>query len=269
MKKQKFLVHLLHRLSLGIFYLLILLLTFNIALELFTEKGEIGNFSSGSHYSKGYQFPVSLSVQPQKPMFNNYIYEAKSKGTNIKDQNYSGGTMHYARPITSRDSLEYNSVVSVHNKGMKDIYDISNSRFSGDGYVTIKPSLLTHKFLLIFRTYADFILLILVFFFLKSIFASLRRNFGFSSRLYRYILFIGIALIAQVFLVTVSDFILAQSLSLIWIKPLFNHPGFVNLTINPRIDFNFTILFIGIALMVLGKLFKVGTELKEENELTI
>ncbi|WP_430466977.1 DUF2975 domain-containing protein [Winogradskyella ouciana] len=269
MKKGTTLVNILYWFSKISFYLLIILLIIAISFEAFTKDGKLGQFSSGVHHSVGYQVPVSLKVHPQKPMYNSLLFELKNKSTNAMGQKYSSGVSHYAKPLTKEDSLNFRTIVSIHNRDMEDNYELTSQVFKGDGYVNVKPKKLLDKIILLIKTYLGFVLLIVIFFFLKNIFKALKSNFEFSQKLYKSIQILGIILIVQVLLVTICNYIVGSQLSMVGIRPLDYKLNYVTLSMNPRLDFDFMIFFVGISLLVLSTLLKSGNELKQENDLTI
>lgn len=269
MKKGILLVSILHRFSKISFYFLIIFFAIAIGFEIFTQDGKLGKFSSGVHHSIGYQVPVSLKVQPESPMFNNLLFKLKNKGTNTMGQQYSSGVSHHVKPLLKEDSLNFKTIVSIHNRGMEDKYQLTSDIFRGDGYINVKPQKLTDTMLLLFRTYLNFILLIIVFFFLKNIFQMLKSDLKFSQRLYKSIQTLGLILILQVLMVTICNLILGNQLSYVDIKPLDYKVQYVTLSMNPRIDFDFTLFLVGFSLIVLSSLLKAGNRIQQENELTI
>ncbi len=269
MKKGNTLVNILYWLCNISFYLLVLLILYVLAFGAFTDDGKWGNLRAGIHHSNGYQVLVKFQISPERPMLNNFIYSKKNEGININGQKYSNGTLEYVKPLTAVDSLNFKTKISLHNNGMVDYYDITKSVFSGDGYITVKPKTLVNKIIIVFRTYLNLVVLILVFFFLKKIFKALKTNFEFSHRLSKLIKTTGALLIFKVLLESVSGFILGIVLPYISIEPFDYNMKYVNISINPRLEFDFTLFLIGLALIILSTLLKEGNRIQQENDLTI
>ncbi|MBF8149771.1 DUF2975 domain-containing protein [Winogradskyella sp. F6397] len=251
------------------FYVLVIWIVAALGFEVFTEDGKIGSFSSGSHHSIGYQMPVKITINPKQAMYNNELFKLEKEGINTLRQSYSSGTGTYVKPITSEDSLDFKSIVSIRNNDMTDYYEFISTSFKSDGYVTVKPKTLGNKMVMVFRSYLGFFILIVVFFLLKNIFKYLKTNFEFSQKLYKSTRLIGFLLIADVLLRVVSNFILGNDLPYIGIDPLDYNMRYVSISMNPRLDFNFTLFLIGLALIILSTLLKKGTQIQEENDLTI
>lgn len=269
MKKGNTLVNTLYWFSNISFYFLILLFVTGLAFQIFTEDGKVGNLSVGNHHSVGYPVPVSIAVKPQNPMFNNLLFKVESEGTNVMGKKYSSGTLHHVKPIMAEDSLNFETVVSIHNRDMEDSYELTTRVFRGDGYVNVKPKKFLQKIIILFRVHINFILLIVVFYFLKIIFKTLAINFKFTKKLYKSIKILGLVLILKVLLMISSNFVLGMDLSYINIEPLDYNLQYVNISMNPRLDFDFTTLLIGFSLIVFSFLLKTGKELQQENDLTI
>lgn len=269
MKKESRLVRILYWFCNISFYLLIIWIVTAIGFEIFTEDGKVGNFSSGSHRSIGYQIPVKVQINPRSPLYKNKLFELENEGVNHLGQSYSSGTSTYVKALTAQDSLDFKSIVSIRNYDMTDYYDLASTSFISEGYVTVKPKTLRNKVTIVFRTYLGFFILIIVFFFLKNIFKALKANFEFSQKLYKAIRAIGFLLIALVLLKVVSNFILGKDLPFIVIEPLGDNMKYVAISMNPRLDFDFTLFLVGFMLIVLSTLLKRGRQIQEENDLTI
>lgn len=269
MKKRNTLVNTLYWFCNISWYLLITLFIVVLAFEAFTEDGKLGKFSSGVHHSYGYQIPVTFQINPQNPMLNNFVYKKKSEGINNSGQKYSSGIVEYVKPLTATDSLNFKTKISIHNNGIVDYYDITKSVFRGDGYITVKPKTLFNKIIIVFRTYLNFVVLILVFFFLKKIFEALKNNIEFSHRLSKFIKAIGALLVFKTLLVIVSNFILGTKLPFIVVDPLDYNLRYLTVSMNPRLDFDFTLFLVGLSLVILSTLLKKGNQIQEENDLTI
>ena len=269
MKNRNILVEVLYWFCNISFYFLIIWIVVSIGFEVFTSNGKIGNFSSGSHHSIGYQMPVKFSISPKKPMYNNELFKLEKEGVNTLGQSYSSGTGTYVKPITSEDSLNFKSIVSIHNNDMIDRYEFTSTQLLSNGYITVNPKTMVNKFLMIVRSYSGLLILILVFLFLKRIFKALKTNFLFSQKLYKSINLIGILLICHVLLNSIINFILGIDLPYVGISPLDYNLKYVTISMNPRLDFDFTLFLIGFMLIVLSTLLNKGNQIQQENDLTV
>ncbi|MBU2921821.1 DUF2975 domain-containing protein [Winogradskyella psychrotolerans] len=269
MKKENTLVGLLYWFCNISFYTLLLWFVASISIDVFTTDGKIGNFSSGSHHSIGYQMPVKVQISPKKAMYNNSLFKLEKEGINTLGQSYSSGTGTYVKPITSEDSLDFKSIVSIHNKDMVDHYEFTSTQLVSNGFITVNPKTMVNKFLIIVRSYSGLLILLLVFLFLKRIFKALKTNFLFSQKLYKSINLIGILLICYVLLNSIINFILGIDLPYVSISPLDYNLKYVTISMNPRLDFDFVLFLIGFMLLVLSTLLNKGNQIQQENDLTI
>ncbi|WP_418636317.1 DUF2975 domain-containing protein [Winogradskyella sp.] len=269
MKKENTLVGVLYWFCSISFYFLIIWIVVAISFEVFTQDGKVGDFSSGSHHSIGYQMPVKFSISPKKPMYNNELFKLEKEGINTLGQSYSSGTGTYVKPITSEDSLDFKSIVSIHNKDMVDHYEFTSTQLVSNGFITVNPKTMVNKFLIIVRSYLGLLILLLVFLFLKRIFKALKTNFLFSQKLYKSINLIGILLICYVLLNSIINFILGIDLPYVSISPLDYNLKYVTISMNPRLDFDFVLFLIGFMLLVLSTLLNKGNQIQQENDLTI
>ena len=252
-----------------LFYLLLIAFAGILALEAFTDDGKIGMFSSNFHSSRGYTVPVDFNIEPDAPMLDNYIvsnYKEEIDETGKKVYTYMP---QYARPITAKDSLDYKTIITLNDWVKNDNYQLKSSMFVSEGYVYVNPKTLLNKFIILFRTYANLILLVITFFLLKNIFRTLRINIEFSHKLYKLIQGLGIVLLLSILLTYISNLILGNSLYDIRIDPLNKDLTYVEIFMTPRLDFDFTLFVVGLSLLILSSLLKAGNKMRQENDLTI
>jgi len=253
------------------FYILIIAFGFTLATEAFTDDGKIGNFSSKFNSSRGYDVPIAFQIKPKTPMFNNIIDLDYREEIDPNGKKRYTTIPQYANAITLEDSLNFKTIVSINNYYGEagDTMELNSDVFRGDGFIQVKPKTVFNKGIVIFKTYINFILLIIIFFFLKNIFKMLRIHIEFSQKLYRLIQMLGIIMISKVLLSLLLNFILKRSLINIQIEPLNNSLKYVDITMNSRLDFDFSLLLIGLSLIVLSSLLKSGSRMQQENKLTI
>lgn len=82
METNKTLINILYRFFALAFWFTTTLVIVGFSFEIFTEKGEVGSFSSGAHHSKGYPLPVTLTVQLPNAIFNNQKLINRTEGIN-------------------------------------------------------------------------------------------------------------------------------------------------------------------------------------------
>ncbi|MCD2258005.1 DUF2975 domain-containing protein [Psychroserpens luteolus] len=251
------------------FYLLIIAFGFALATEAFTDDGKMGNFSPKFNSALGYEMPVEFKIKPKSPMFNNILFTDYKEGIDDKGKKTYATIPQYANSITTEDSLNFKAVVSINNYGMGDNFELTSNVFRGDGHVHIKPKTLFNKVIIVFRTYMNFIILIIIFFFLKNIFKMLRITIEFSQKLYKLIQMLGVIMISKVLLSVIINSILGMWLTDIGIQPLNDGLNYVDITMSSRLDFDFSLFLVGFSLIVLSALLKSGSKMQQENKLTI
>jgi len=269
MRKGNTLVNVLYWLCNISFYLLIVLFIFTQVFEVLGRNIKFGNGTLGTHNSFMYQVPVKFQINPKKPIFSNTLYEKKMEGIASDGGKYYSGTRHYSKPLTAEDSLNFKTIVSIKNKGLIDQYEFLSPTFLSKGYVNIKPKTLLNKIIIVVRTYLNLIVLILVFFFLKTIFKELKTKFQFSNKLSKFIKIVGALLVFNVLLDLVSSYILGSALPIIKIEPIDRNLRYVDLYMNPRLEFDLVLFLTGLSLIILSILLKEGYRIKQENDLTI
>ena len=97
---------------------------------------------------------------------------------------------------------------------------------------------------------------------LRAIFRTLKEGDPFVAENAARIRFLGFAVIAFELLYRGAEF---------WMYFAFvmNQFGIAGLELRPLFDLNFAVLFAGLVLLVLAEVFRVGTELRREQELTV
>ncbi len=251
------------------FYLLIVVFGFTIATEVFTDDGKMGPFSPKSHSSFGYEIPVELNIKAKNPMFNDISYDGYKEKVDDKGKRIFYKVLEYENPISPKDSLNFKSILGINNYRMKSDFELTSDTYKGDGYIHVKPKTAINKGIIVFKTYANFVLLIAIFFFLKNIFKRLMVNIKFSQKLYWLIQILGITMILKVSISSISNSILGKEVQYVGIEPLNNDLRYVNIVMNPHLDFDFTLFLIGLSLIILSALLKEGSKMQQENELTI
>lgn len=274
---------------------------FQISMELFTDNGsfkasENGRMHSKGHYSKGYNVPVKIDL---------YISPPKEELNYKKDStNQSTSSITFSRFINPNDNFFKDNIPGNFNKqrleaagltekkldsffknssGIKitgnklqigfsfeknQFLKTSTSSFTTEGYLNIKSSNWFFTLCQLIRSYIPFIITLLILYQLKSIFKLLKKEFNFSLELSKKIKFIG-------FLLVIGQ-LLTLTLSVIF-SFYFKYAGFENtsqnngirLNINPSIEFDITLILVGLSLLLLSILLNKGHHIQQENDLTI
>ena len=259
------------------FWFTLVLMIFNLSLEIFTKDGELGALS-GTHHSKGYALPVKVQMT-----INDSIVNYKS------EKSKSNGAFYFKKGFTRDDFLnsKYDSIINqpnvirtvnksiinVNNREDSSFYELTNSRsISNSSFIYVKSSLLWLEALLFVRGYVALISLVLIFYFLKEIFKILNRGIEFKLELVNMVKRLGIALIFLVVFKLALSFIFHFYFDSITITTIIQENIIANPTnilILPRLEFNLSMFLIGLSMIILGVLLNEGNRIQQENELTI
>ncbi|BAO75792.1 DUF2975 domain-containing protein [Winogradskyella sp. PG-2] len=80
---------------------------------------------------------------------------------------------------------------------------------------------------------------------------------------------IGALLVFKILFATISGFILGLALPYISIEPMNIELKYANISMNPRLEFDFVLFLMGLSLFILSELLKEGNRIQQENDLTI
>ncbi len=269
MQKETALADILYTLCSIVFYILIVAFGAILALEILTNNGKIGNFYSNFHSSRGYAIPVELKITPENPMFNDIRFTKYEEGVDKAGVKTYTKVREYANSISSEDSLNFKTIVSIEEFYGLDNFDLITDKFSSNGYVYVEPKTSAVKVVILFRTYLNLIFLITIFFLLRNMFKSLRIRIQFSQRLYKSIQLLGIIIIVKVLLYVISNSFLGKTLSQINVEPIDKRLSYLEVLMHPRLDIDYTLLIVGFSLIVLSSVLKTGSSIQQENDLTI
>lgn len=277
---KKLLVSILHYISTSLFILCLLVLFYNFGFELFSNSSQIGNFVSSNHHSIGYSYPVNIKNSIPDSVIT---YSSQNSKGSIR---YYRNTNHTSDSLFKNDSLKdriINDIV-VYPKLEENSYQITEELKSSfpirytsnyllsEGYVRLNTDIFWIKLLLAFRAYLGIILMPSIFYILMSIFKKLKTDLNFNRTLSRKTRIIGLLLLGYQFLNTISIITLSRYINVIRIDTFLNQEFLergLYLNITPRLNFNITILILGLSLIIISTLFKHGDKIKQENDLTI
>lgn len=291
-KYPKKLIPFLYRLFQLFFGVLVITLFVNILFQ-FTESGnynisETQRIGIDSHHSKGYNVPVHLNISfDQKKLYElktengsysftkdinpsvNRISENSDFHKNMLNQ--SGITQHQLDSI-----FEFSDDVKVTGKKLligepyQEIRELTanTSSFHTKGFLNIKSKNLSFKILQVLNSYYPSVFVLFILYQTIVIFKLLKEKIQFTANLSKRIKWIGTCLI----LWEVMSLILSYSFSFYYSYAGFEMPfnnEDIQLSLHPRLDFDFTIFIIGICLLVLKMIFERANTIQQENDLTI
>ena len=273
------------------FWLSISLFMYKISMEVLTENGTVkisqnGTFSSSNHRSKGYAVPVNINLHfTQKK-----TYESNKLDTITGENSYSIFTRfvdkrrNFNEEVLLKDAgitkkqldsiFKFSTDVKITGKKLQidyhsnDFLSTDSSSFLTKGYLNIKSTNGLFRLLLVAKIYLYLLLIILIFYQLKSLFKLLKKEITFSFALTKRLQNIGtLIILSQVLLLFFS----------IIFSCYYDYIGFENasstndiqLNITPRLEFDITLILVGLGIFTLNILLKKGNTIQEENDLTI
>lgn len=267
-------LYIISRLSYRFAQLLILSI---ILFECFTQNGEIGNFSSSIHHSKGY--PIKARIQLDIPdtliIYKNKLLNS-SGAISKSDYKEWIDDFNKIKKDKQLDKTYQINEFNIYKKGSKDVSkEINNLKVQTEDSeinLIINPKNLFFKSILILKNYLTLAVLLFVSYQCMYLFKQLKENFIFDKLLNRRIKNIGFSLIIFQIIKIFVSIITIQNLSSINYQhyiPSIDNTRFNFMHLYPVIDYNIQSLFLGLSLIVLSKLLSYGYDLQNENELTI
>ncbi|WP_281231468.1 DUF2975 domain-containing protein [Flavobacterium gelatinilyticum] len=264
-------LYIISRISLRITQLIFLLAVF---FE-FTPKGGLGHFSSTMHHSKGY--PVDVKIQLNIPDTlinyrnnneNGLIIKSNNQDLQERFNKIKTDTLYSKTFQINRFEVYDNKYHEIKKEIVRPTVQYKNSEIE----IILNPKDSFFKCILILKNYLSLILIMFVSLQFMRLFKELRTNFVFNDLLKKRIKNIGYSLIAYQIVNFIASLITMQYLSIIkyyhYLPNIaYSTFNFMNLTSTP--EYNITILFLGLCCLVLARLLKYGSDLQNENELTI
>mgnify|MGYP000684030633 CR=1 FL=1 len=272
MKRNKILVYILHRLFTGLLVIVSLLFLVNIGFELFTDNGKVGSFSAGSHHSKGYYIPVKMQTRVYDPIFTNEISLNIKEHTNENGMKWRSSNPEYVDKLPDDINVGTKNILSFHFDNDMEYFKTNDDSFIYDGFIVAKSDNPIIILVQILKAYSGIFSLIIMLFFMERIFYSLNKSLTFTHNLNKKVKYLGIVFIFSESLSLLFSYVLGSYYGRISTQTLIDGKrlsGGLDLSMNPRLEFDFAFFLIGLSLLVLASLLKSGSQLQQENELTI
>lgn len=240
----------------------------NISFELFTKNGHANNLQVGNHHNVGYSVPFSIRIS---------IPDSIVKYRN----NNMNGTVNYHHNSTCNHDSETDSILQLPNTKKGIIRNeirtypnklLVNPEFNADGYAIVKSPKFHIYLLQIGKSYLSFLFIIFIFYQLMKIFKQLLRNFSFTQNISKRVNYLGLLLISFELFTLLLTIIISSEIGAVIISSTKNNEYLdeaMHLYINPQYDFDITIFIVGLSLLILSSLLKMGNKLEQENNLTI
>lgn len=151
-------------------------------------------------------------------------------------------------------------------------FELVSSTVAGNGAIFVKPSNSLYDFVLGFRKFILLIGWILIFYHSRKIFQSMKSRLTFSLTLIKRVKWIGVLLIFPQLIEGLVNYYFSKQYTGVSVNSSRNigrHLEGVIANIGSYYDFNWTIIIVGLSLLVVSSLFKLGLEMEHENNLTI
>ena len=272
MRNKNFLVIGLHVFFAFTFWVGTVFIVIQIGFEAFTNDGKVGNFSTGNHHSKGYNMPVRLKAEAPNTVFNNSWYNMKETKTNSESGEYSYGTQELFNQLAEEDKIGVKNILKIHFPNEEEVFTTNQHITYAKGYLVAKSNNSSFLILQLVKNYVGLICLALVFYLLMKIFKSLKKDLNFTPTLFKMIRLIGWVAIFSTSFELVMSYVIGKKYDYISTETLVDNTifnGITKFSMNPRLEFDFMFFIIGFSMLVLASLLKKGSQIQQENDLTI
>jgi hypothetical protein len=265
------------------FWFTVINLIFSLGRELFTKDGKIGSLS-GAHHSSGYSIPVKLNVTIYDSIVNYKDGSLVSEQIYYKNYTLDSDTQLLldslrAKPNVIKNISETEILIGLTDYSKNffsendyDELELTNSKIKTEASVQVKASSAWLNVLLFINRYISLVLIILMLYFLKDIFMTLKERIEFRYMLSKKVKILGLILIFGVVLKLILSLFFYFNYDIITIQSSINDVIISNPTailIEPRLNFKLGLFIIGISLIILSALLKEGNRIQSDNELTI
>ena len=267
MKKNRILLNILHFIVTIGFWGTLCFGVLNLGFDLFTKNGYAGNFQVRNHHAVGYSVPFSLRISIPDSIVkfrNNNMNGTVNYYHNFNDHNHRTDSI-LQLPSTVKSVIK-TEIRTYPNKLL------INPEINADGFVLIKSPKLHIHLLQMGKSYLNILFLIFTFYQLMIIFKQLLRNFSFTQNISKRVNYLGLLLISFELFTLLLTIIISSEIGAVIISSTKNNEHLdeaMKLYINPQFDFDITIFIVGLSLLILSSLLKMGSKLEQENNLTI
>jgi hypothetical protein len=273
------------------FWLSISLFIYQISMEVLTENGTVKisqnkSLSYSNHHSKGYAVPVNIMLYftQKKTYKSNKLDAITGRKSNLiisryldERHNFNEEVLLKYRGITKKqlDSIfKFSPDVKITGNKLQidyhsnDFLSTDSSSFLTKGYLNIKSTNWLFTFFLAAKNYLNLLLIILIFYQLKSLFKLLKKEITFSVILTKRLQYIGTLIILSQVLLLIFSIIFNCYYDYVGFENAGSTNG-IQLNITPRLEFDITLILVGLGIFTLNILLKKGNNIQEENDLTI
>ncbi|MDV6167546.1 DUF2975 domain-containing protein [Flavobacterium sp. DG1-102-2] len=228
------------------------------------------------NHNYGYSVPVSLQLN--KPGDSTLVYKSnynRGSGQISTGKSYPD-TWHNEFYRKFNDSTLDKTLTVDSLTIFNDHFNKINSEFSdikivnAEGFVVLNPKDYGLKILLSLKNYILLFVTIYVLWFTRSFFKKLNLQFSFNSASSRKLWVIGNAILSYQILNWILCIIIKQYYTRIVIDTFATNGHKSKLyTLYPETEFSLGLVLLALSLIVISKLFSLGYNLQQENDLTV
>jgi hypothetical protein len=242
----------------------------------FIPEGSLGSYSTNIHHSKGYPVNAKIHLQIPDTLINYKINNQSGSIAKSNNKEFNRSFDEIKKDNSYTKTYQINSFEIYNNSTLhevkKETLNPTIQFQDSEIKVTLNPKDYFFKSILVLKNYLSLGLLLFISFQSRRLFKQLRTNFAFNDVLNQRIKNIGYSLIAYQVINFIASIITTRYLTNINYYHYFSNIdysrfNFLNLTTS--LEYNITILFLGLCCLVLAKLLKYGYDLQNENDLTI
>ena len=245
-----------------------------LAVNIFTRDGKVGRSSSVTpHYSEGFRIAVELGLSIPDSIVS---YEGYGSRRYREESDVSDNDRFFSNvPEGSEKTLIENKIVFGDKRERKKLEHLkynSSERIRSEGLLLVKSTKQWLNILMQTSFFMSLFIFIYILYLMKNIFYYLKTSFSFNINMIKKVRWLGLLFIAAEFIKLVSNYILKKNCGSIGLVSyqdgnIMERP--FNLSIEPILDFDFKMFMIGLAILVLSSLLRIGNRIEGENNLTI
>jgi hypothetical protein len=243
----------------------------------FSITGKNYKIGSDNSFKKGFAIPATITIQMPADIgdINNQILrDSTIKKDSIIYKWIADESFNSNNDKSESFDAEDNEI-SIFNKRVKkhaEILDVNiASSYVFDTTIHVKPNTVFRKLVLIIGSLISMFLYLTISFQFMKIIKQLNNGISFENKIYRRLNIIGVSIILIQILYFLLGYIFQfwySRVSLLESTTKCLKDKF-QIQFNPSLDLSFSMILIGLTIIVLSYIFKYGNTLEEENALTV
>jgi len=245
--------------------------------EFLTTDGHMRNLSL-PHHNNGISLPIVVRISvPDSIVRVEGVGTRKFKkneNSYFKNKYYQPDSLYQGLNVSRhviKNEVEISSFPFLRNSD-DDLLHLTNSDITAKGSITAKFSNPIVNWIYVILNYMKSFILLLILYLISELFFHLKDSFSFTNINILRLKNIGYLFIGYTIFKLAFNYSLVYFNGYIDIKSFENNlaiPEALDIDINPLVEYNWTMLAVGLILIVISSLLRQATLLKSEHDLTI